>query len=56
MHYLKWDEDKIHILFPANPDLPGKNYPLALEAINNLQSIHKTIEVRMPFYLGKAFP
>lgn len=33
---LGWTEDKIHILFAANPSRYEKNYPLAKEAINQL--------------------
>jgi len=63
MNYLNWHGDKIHILFPANPKHSGKNYPLALEAINNLQSIHKNIEIhtltsiphkKVPYYFNAA--
>lgn len=58
---LSWLENKIHILFAANPNRYEKNYPLAKEAINLLNNqnieLHFLNDIdnnKIPIYLNAA--
>ncbi len=42
---LRWGEDKIHILFAANPERPEKNFRLAKEAVSLLSENQNSVEI-----------
>lgn len=42
---LRWSEEKIHILFAANPERPEKNFRLAKEAVSLLSENQNSVEV-----------
>jgi len=60
---LNWDTDKTHILFPANPKRPEKNYKLLWEATKQIEEsdgqipIHTLVDIahtKIPFYMNAA--
>ena len=61
-HKLGWDSDKFHVLFPANPSRPEKNYALAKQAIHQVSAdkkivLHELVNVRhedIPVYMNAS--
>lgn len=60
---LRWDENKIHILFAANPERPEKNFRLAKDAVSLLSEYQNSIEIhylkevehrKIPIWLNAA--
>jgi teichuronic acid biosynthesis glycosyltransferase TuaC len=61
LDYTKWDENKRHVLFAANPNRYEKNYKLAqnaFELINDSNiELHSLINIKnehMPFYINAS--
>lgn len=59
-----WDPEKKHVLFPASPDRPVKNYPLAksvVDSVDNQLGVPVKLQVvtgvphsRIPWYMNAA--